>query len=268
MNRPRPVGRVRYDNHGRVVIVTGSAGGIGSALCAAFVESGAYVVGADINATDKQTSDQLVSLRCDTSVEADCEAVVKQTVERFGAIDILVNNAAIQPAASYKPIDQVPTDVWDRMVAINLSGYMHMAKHVVPIMRDQRSGVIVNIASGQAHRTAREVGVYGPIKSANIMQARQWGIEYAREGIRVVSVSPGAIDTPLVRATLEAQGGAAALANRHPIGRIGKPREVASTVVWLASEDASFITATDLEVDGGLGAFGAFAEPYPIENRP
>jgi NAD(P)-dependent dehydrogenase (short-subunit alcohol dehydrogenase family) len=80
-----------------------------------------------------------------------------------------------------------------------------------------------------------------------------------------VSVSPGAIDTPLVRATLDAQGGERSLANRHPIGRIGRPEEIAHAVLWLASEDASFVTATDLAVDGGLVAFGAFAEPYPID---
>lgn len=134
-------------------------------------------------------------------------------------------------------------------------------------MRDQQSGVVINIASGQGHRTTRQVPVYGPIKAANLLQAMQWGIEYARDGIRVVSVSPGAIDTPLVRASLEAQGGAAELANRHPIGRIGQPEEIAHAVLWLSSSDASFITATDISVDGGLQAFGAFAEPFdkPIQ---
>ena len=130
-------------------------------------------------------------------------------------------------------------------------------------MKRQNHGVVCNISSGQAHRTARQVGVYGPIKAANIMQTRQWAVEYARVGVRVVSVSPGAIDTPMVRASLDAQGGEAALANRHPIGRIGKPQEVANAVLWLCSDDASFVTGTDLEVDGGLGAFGAFADPYP-----
>ena len=94
------------------------------------------------------------------------------------------------------------------------------------------------------------------------MQTRQWAVEYARQGVRVVSVSPGAIDTPMVRATLAAQGGEEALANRHPLGRLGKADEVANAVLWLSSADAAFITGTDLEVDGGLGAFGAFAEPY------
>ncbi len=187
--------------------------------------------------------------------------------EQYGAVDVLVNNAAIQPQASYRSIDELPREVWDRMLAVNFSGYMLMAKYVLPQMRLQRSGVIVNMASGQAHRTARQVGAYGPIKSANVMQARQWGVEYAREGIRVVSVSPGAIDTPMVRASLESQGGGAALANRHPLGRIGKAEEVAAAVLWLSSSDASFVTGTDLEVDGGLGALGAFADPYPMSDH-
>lgn len=264
MPAPRPQGSVRYDNSGRVVIVTGAAGGIGQAICRAYVDSGAQVVGADVDDTNENLPAEVTCYRCDTSSETDCERTVARTIERFGAVDILVNNAAIQPPDSYQPIDQLPTEVWDRMVAINFSGYMLMAKYVLRQMRKQGSGVVVNIASGQAHRTAREVGTYGPIKSANVMQTRQWGVEYARDGIRIVSVSPGAIDTPMVRANLEAQGGGAALANRHPVGRIGKPDEVARTVVWLSSADASFITATDLEVDGGLGAFGAFADPYPM----
>jgi NAD(P)-dependent dehydrogenase (short-subunit alcohol dehydrogenase family) len=179
---------------------------------------------------------------------------------------VLINNAAIQPPASYVPVDELSSDLWQRMIDINLSGYTWLAKHALRQMKQQQSGVIVNMASGQAHRTAREVPVYGPIKAANLHQARQWGVEYAREGIRVVSVSPGAIDTPLVRASLEAQGGEAELANRHPLGRIGQPNEVAHAVLWLASDDASFVTATDLEVDGGLGALGAFADPYPMNS--
>jgi NAD(P)-dependent dehydrogenase (short-subunit alcohol dehydrogenase family) len=174
------------------------------------------------------------------------------------------NNAAIQPPSSYVPLDELPAELWDRMLGINLSGYTFLAKHAVRVMKQQHSGVIVNMSSGQAHRTARQVPTYGPIKAANLHQARQWGIEYARDGIRVVSVSPGAIDTPLVRASLEAQGGEKELANRHPLGRIGKPQEVAAAVLWLSSPAASFVTATDLEVDGGLGAFGSFADPYPM----
>lgn len=259
----RPPGIVQYDNRGRVVLVTGGAQGIGLAICRGFAASGATVVCADIAADHACDLPEGVSFhQTDTSSDEACRGVVQWTVQRHGGLDVLVNNAAIQPPASYRPVDAVDRQLAERMVDINFLGYTYMAKYALGQMKQQRSGVVVNIASGQGHRTARGVPIYGPLKAANILQAMQWGVEYARDGVRVVSVSPGAIDTPLVRASLEAQGGAAALANRHPLGRIGKPEEIARAVMWLASGDASFITGTDLAVDGGLGAFGAFADPY------
>lgn len=264
MNNPqRPVGKVQYDNRGRVVLVTGGAQGIGLAICRAYAASGAQVVCADVAAEHAGQLPAGVSFRqTDTGSEEACRAVVEWTIEDLGGLDVLVNNAAIQPPASYVAVEAVDRQLAERMVDINFLGYTYMAKYALRQMKQQRSGVVVNMASGQAHRTARGVPIYGPIKAANILQAMQWGVEYARDGVRVVSVSPGAIDTPLVRASLEAQGGAAALANRHPLGRIGKPDEIAAAVLWLSSEDASFITGTDVAVDGGLGAFGAFADPY------
>lgn len=260
MTSQRPTGNVRYDNSDRVVVVTGGSSGIGHAICEGFAASGADVVCLDTQLPADSIDAEFV--RCDVTSDSDCEAAVNHVFDRFGAIDVLINNAAIQPKESYRPVDELSADIWQPMIDTNLTGYLRMAKQVLPIMRKQRSGVIINMASGQAHRTARQVGIYGPIKSANVMQARQWAVEYARCGIRVVSISPGAIDTPMVRATLEQQGGVESLANRHPIGRIGRPEEVASAALWLCSEEASFVTGTDLEVDGGLGAFGAFADPF------
>lgn len=263
----RPQGTVRYDHSGRVVLVTGGSNGIGLAICRGFSQAQAQVVCADITAYPDLEDHNVVFVQTDVSREADCKRAVQAATERFGALDVLVNNAAIQPASSYVRVEDLQMDDYQRMLSINFSGYTFMAMHALRVMRDQHSGVVVNIASGQAHRTTRGVPVYGPIKAANILQAMQWGVEYAREGIRVVSVSPGAIDTPLVRATLEAQGGERELSNRHPLGRIGKPEEIASAVLWLSSQDASFITGTDLAVDGGLGAFGAFADPYTLPNE-
>ena len=258
--------RVTYDFTSRTAIVTGGCSGIGFGIVSAFATAGANVVCADVNeSAASNLPDDVVFQKCDTSVESDCQDVVKLTADRFGSIDVLINNAAVQPADSYRPIDELSTEVFRRLVDINLGGYHLMAKHALAVMKNQGRGVVCNISSGQAHRTARQVGVYGPIKSANIMQARQWAVEYARHGIRAVSVSPGAIDTPLVRASLEAQGGGEALANRHPIGRIGRADEVSAAVLWICSDDASFVTGTDLEVDGGLGAFAAFADPYPTD---
>jgi NAD(P)-dependent dehydrogenase (short-subunit alcohol dehydrogenase family) len=265
----RPQGSVRHDNRGRVVLVTGGASGIGHAICRAFVDSGASVVSMDIRQPEADSlTSGIAPFLGDTSIETDCQQAVAFTVEVYGALDVLVNNAAIQPKESYLPLHELPADLIDRMTAINLTGYSLMAKHAVTVMLRQGSGVIVNMSSGQGGRTARQVAAYGPIKAANRMQAAQWGVEYARQGIRVVSVSPGAIDTPMVRATLAQQGGGEELANRHPLGRIGRPEEVAAAVLWLSSADASFITATDVEIDGGLGAFGAFADPYPRSTLP
>lgn len=263
MPNSRPKGSVAYQNAGRVVLVSGGANGIGRAICDAFAVSGANVVCLDIDAdAAANLTDGIAFVKGDTSNEDDCRNAAEFAIQTFGALDVLVNNAAIQPPASYAPLHEFPKELWDRMVGVNFTGYSLLAKHALPQMLRQESGVIVNMASGQAHRTARKVPAYGPMKAANLLQTQQWGVEYARNGIRVVSVSPGAIRTPLVEATLREQGGEAQLANRHPVGRIGRPEEVAAAVLWLASDDASFVTATDLEVDGGLGAFAAFADPF------
>lgn len=265
MKSSRPVGQINYDNSGRVALVSGGVSGIGRSVCESFLQTGASVVCMDIDAdAASDLPSEIQFVRGDTSSEDDCRNAVEFVADAFGGLDVLVNNAAIQPKASYRPMHEFPAELWDRMVAVNFSGYSFLAKHAIRKMLSQKSGVIVNISSGQGHRTARQVPAYGPIKAANLMQTRQWGVEYARDGIRVVSVSPGAIDTPLVRAALEEQGGEAQLANRHPLGRIGKPEEIAAAVLWLSSSAASFVTATDLEVDGGLGAFAAFADPYPM----
>lgn len=260
----RPPGSIHYNNQGRIILVSGGSNGIGRSICEQFALSQAHVVCMDVDASSEGDLPENVHFQQgDTSQEEDCLRVVSETVDRFGGLDVLVNNAAIQPPESYVRLDELTRDAWDRMVAVNFSGYTFLAKHAVKVMLSQGSGVIVNIASGQAHRTARQVPCYGPIKAGNLLQTMQWGVEYARRGIRVVSVSPGAVRTPLVEASLKLQGGEEQLANRHPIGRIAQPEEVAHAVLWLASGDASFVTATDLQVDGGLGALGAFAYPYP-----
>ncbi len=263
----RPVGSVTYDNRGRVVIVTGGGSGIGRAIVERFVDSGATVVAIDVVERPAEYPAEVDFRRCDVTDPEGVERTIHEVASTHGAIDVLVNNAAIQPVSSYRPLHQLGVDLLKRMLEVNVIGYHLVARSVLARMVEQQSGVVVNLASAHAHATSREAAGYGPTKAANLMQAKQWAIEYARHGIRCVSVSPGAIDTPLVRASLEQQGGEAQLANRHPLGRLGRPDEIAQAILWLSSGGASFVTATDLAVDGGLIGFASFADPYPMPER-
>lgn len=259
----RPNGSVSYNNQGRVILVTGGANGIGRAICESWAVTGASVVCMDVDdAAAESLPGGIDFVKGDTSVEEDCQNAVSFAVELHGGLDVLVNNAAIQPKQSYIPMHEYSRELWERIVGVNFTGYAMMAKYALKVMLAQGSGVVCNIVSAQGKRTAREVAAYGPIKAANLLQTQQWGVEYARKGIRVVSVSPGAIMTPMIRATLDEQGGADQLANRHPLGRIGEPHEIAAATLWLCSSAASFVTATDLAVDGGIDALAAFADPY------
>lgn len=234
-------------------------------MCQAFLHAGARVVCAEIDESFAETLPREVYfLKADVASPEDCRSVASTTAHKFGKIDILINNAALQPSDSYTPLHRSDDTLVNRIIAVNLLGYRNMAKAVIPFMIEQSSGAIVNLGSVQGHQTARGVDPYGVTKAANIAQARQWAIEYARCGIRVNSISPGAIRTPLVSMTISQQGGELALANRHPIGRIGEPEEVAQVALFLASSAASFITGTDLAVDGGLTSFGTFATPYEM----
>lgn len=263
----RPSGTVTYDNSGRVVIVTGGGGGIGLAIAEAYRQTAATVVAFDLEIDSIDQTSQLVAYRVDVSDRCQVEEAVESVADRFGGIDVLVNNAAIQPVDSFQPLHKIDGDLLHKMLEINIGGYHWVARSVLPHMIRQQSGVIINLASAHAWRSSRDVPGYGPTKAANRMQAVQWALDYARDGIRALSISPGAIDTPLVRASLEQQGGEGALANRHPLGRLGTTSEIAAAVLWASSPGASFVTATDIEVDGGLGGFGAFADPYPMPAR-
>ena len=170
----RPLGTVKYENHGRVVLVTGGCNGIGRAICDGFACSGATVVCADVaDELANQLPAGVAFRHVDTSVEEQCREVVEWAVANFGGLDVLVNNAAIQPKASYTSVDQLDTADLERMTRVNFFGYTFMAKYALGYMRLQQSGVVVNLSSGQGHRTARQVPVYGPIKAANLLQAMQ-----------------------------------------------------------------------------------------------
>jgi NAD(P)-dependent dehydrogenase (short-subunit alcohol dehydrogenase family) len=257
---------------GKVVIVTGGALGIGRATARAFADEGARVTLADVNegagraAIDqiRQAGGEAQLVLADVARSAECERVVAETVRAFGGLDVLFNNAGIQPAESYVPADELSEAVWDRVLDVNLKSYFLMTKFAVPELRTRGGGAIINTASVQGLQSMRGVSAYAASKGGVLSLTRQLAVEYARQGIRVLAVCPGTIDTDMVRsaAAREPGGVEAALARfgeTHPIGRIGTGQDIANAVLFLASDQASFMTGEYVCVDGGYMALGAWA---------
>jgi NAD(P)-dependent dehydrogenase (short-subunit alcohol dehydrogenase family) len=258
------------DFDGKVAIVTGGALGMGSATALAFAAEGASVAVADLNEAagralvERMPSGRGLFVQADVARSADCQRVVAETVAAFGGVDVLFNNVGIQPPDSYLNVEQTPEEVWDRIMDVNLKSYFLMSKYALPELRKRGGGAIVNNASVQGLQSMPGVPPYAASKGGVLSLTRQMAVEYARENIRVVAICPGTIDTEMVRtiARGEPDGVEAALkryGQSHPIGRIGTGGDIASAVLFLASDRASFITGEYLCVDGGYMALGAWA---------
>ncbi len=245
----------------KVALVTGGGSGIGRATALAFARDGAKVVVADIVVEGGEETVQQITagggaatfVKADIAQASDVEALVNRAVETYGRIDCAFNNAGIEGEIS--PIIECSEANWDRVVSIDLKGVWLCLKYEIPQMLKQGSGAIVNTASvaglvgfqGIAPYVAAKHGVVGLTKTA--------ALEYAKSGIRVNAVCPGVIDTPMVqRAFGQSPQMAELAAAAEPIGRLGKPEEIAEAVVWLCSDAASFVTGHPMTVDGGLVA--------------
>ncbi|MBU5349094.1 SDR family NAD(P)-dependent oxidoreductase [Paenibacillus lautus] len=241
----------------KVVIVTGGASGIGEAAVRLFVEEGAKVVIADYSDRGQAVSDELrgagfetLFVKTDVTQEQEVANMVKQTVEHFGRVDVLFANAGIAHDA---PADQLSMDNWQRTIDINLTGVFLCDKYVIQQMLSQGDGgAIVNCGSIHSHVGKAGVTAYASAKGGVKLLTQSMSADYAPKGIRVNAVCPGYIDTPLIQGRTEAI--TQHLVGLHPMGRLGQPEEVAKAVLFLASEDASFITGTSLLVDGGYTA--------------
>jgi len=253
----------------KVVIVTGAALGMGRATALEFARQGARVCVADVNAeagrrTVAEMDGHGLLVEADLARAADCQRVVSETLTAFGGVDVLFNNVGIQPADSYRTVEDTSEEQWDRILGVNLKSYFLMAKFTIPELRKRGGGVIVNNASVQGLQSARGVPAYAASKGGVLSLTRQMAVEYASEGIRVLAVCPGTIDTEMVRAAAsrEPDGIEAALARwgkAEPVGRIGTPQDIANVVTFLASDRASFMTGEYVCVDGGYMALGAWA---------
>ena len=259
-----------YDH--KVVVVTGGALGIGRACAIEFAREGAQVTIADINeAAGRAAIKDIEALGGqghlvigDVARASECERVVRETVDRFGGLDVLFNNVGIQPQDSYRNVENTTEEMWDRILDVNLKSFFLMSKYALPEIRRRGGGAIINTASVQGLQSQRDVPAYAASKGGILSLTRQMALDYAAEGIRVLAVCPGSIDTDMVRAAAarEPDGLDAALARfgrSHPIGRIGTAQDIANVVLFLASDKASFMTGEYVCVDGGYMALGAWA---------
>lgn len=241
---------------GKVALVTGAASGMGAADIRVLAEEGASVVAADVN---KKALDAVVTELADDGLRvlaveldvADAEqwsAAVRTAEETYGAVTILVNNAGVYVEQGVEDTDQ---QVWDRVIGINQTGVFYGMRATIPSMRRAGGGSIINIASIHGI-VGTEVGTaYHASKGAVRSLTKQAACQYGAENIRVNSIDPGIIETAIV-AQLRETGDFDALAQLVPLKRFGSPREIAKGVLFLASEDSSFITGTDLVIDGGM----------------
>lgn len=241
----------------RVALVTGAGGGLGRGCALAFAEAGANVVlvdidGAKLASVEREIRDlgrEVLVQQTDVSDADQITAMVDAAIERFGRVDILVNSAIrMMPG----PLESLPVESWDTLMGIGLRGYFLVGQAVGRRMIEQRSGVIINIASTGGHLPYPNTGAYSACKAATIMLSKCFALEWAKHGVRSVSISPGMIRTPMTEQLYSDPEILAGRSATAPLGRIGSPDDVSGVAVFLASDDAGYITGVDLLVDGGF----------------
>lgn len=241
---------------GRIALVTGGGSGFGAAICRRFVEEGARLVLVDCRSEladpiARELGASAVFVDADVSVDADARRMIQTAVDRFGRLDVLVNNAG----AAQAPTSVVETSEhdFDRLFAVNAKAIFLAARYAVPIMRRQGGGVILNTASVAAIRPRPNLTAYNSSKGAALVMTRSLAIELAPDNIRVNAVCPGPGDTPMLAtfAGGDSPASRAAFLASVPLGRLCAPADVAGAMVYLASDEASFVTGVTLEVDGG-----------------
>lgn len=248
---------ISFEN--QVALVTGAASGMGLATAQAFAEAGAKVVLADFREDVVQKeADKLVAagktaiaIGCDVSNDTQIEAMIALTVSHFGRLDVAFNNAGVM--AKVAPIAESSHEEWERVIGINLRGVWNCMKHELRQMEKQGSGAIVNNASVGALTGNPGIASYIASKHGVVGLTRTAALEYVKKGIRVNAVNPGLIDTQVARDVVSGDEQAYdEFAKRVPIGRAGRPDEIASAVLWLCSSGASYVVGQALTIDGGL----------------
>ncbi|MFI9812015.1 3-oxoacyl-ACP reductase [Saccharothrix variisporea] len=248
---------------GRVAVVTGGGSGIGLASVRRLASEGARVVVADLDAgTGKAAADEVDGLfvQVDVTDEEQVSALYQTTVDTYGSVDIAFNNAGISPPDD----DSILTtgiEAWDRVQKVNLTSVYLCCKYSIPHMLERGKGSVINTASFVATMGAATSQIsYTASKGGVLAMSRELGVQFARQGVRVNALSPGPVNTPLLRELFAKDPERAARRLVHvPLGRFAEPEEIAAAVAFLASDDSSFITASNFLVDGGIA--GAYVTP-------
>jgi NAD(P)-dependent dehydrogenase (short-subunit alcohol dehydrogenase family) len=236
---------------GKVCVITGAAGGIGSATVRRFQEEGASVVGVDL--TDDVPGE--LAIACDVTDEDAVRGLYAQVRDRYGRIDVLFNNVGISPIDDASVLD-TGLDAWQRVQDVNLKSVFLCCKHGIPHLLESGGGSVINTASFVAVMGAATSQIsYTASKGGVLALSRELAVEFARRGVRVNALCPGPVDTPLLRKLYASDPEAAARRLVHvPMGRFAEAVELANAVVFLASDEASYMTASTFLVDGGLSA--------------
>jgi NAD(P)-dependent dehydrogenase (short-subunit alcohol dehydrogenase family) len=244
----------------KIALITGGTSGIGEATAMLFSAEGAKVVitgrnperGAAITQRITQQSGEAIFIRADVSIAADCNRTVDETIRAFGKLDILFNNAGVfYPQTAI----ECSEDQWDEQIDVNLKGTFLMSKYALPCMIAQGQGVIINNSSGWGIVGGDHAVAYCASKGGVVLMTKAMAIDHGRQGIRVNCICPGDVDTPMLPGDAKMRGlswqSYLEDCNKRPIGRIGTPNEIAKAVLFLASDDSSFMTGAALVVDGG-----------------
>jgi len=263
--------------HGKLALVTGAGGGIGGACALALAREGAAVAVADINldaarrtvALIQQAGGQAVALQADLGDEASVAALVDAAAEALGGLDILHNNAADTRLSGTRdmPVERVDTVVWDDILRINLRGTMVAARAAIPHLRRRGGGVIINTSSNAALAGALSHTAYSASKAAINSLTQSIATQHGKEGIRCNAVSPGLIVTPATQDSYAASGVGEIMLRHQLAPRLGRPEDIAAAVVFLASDEAEFITGQVICVDGGSLAHQPYVADFQAREK-